>query len=69
MPFPFLSIIIALVIVGLIYWIITLIPLPPPFPKIIQVVLVVGLVLWLLSVFIPLLSGGSGFGHLAGPCR
>ena len=65
--FPFLQIIFVLIVAGLIYWVLTLIPLPAPFPKIIQVVVVVGVVLYLLSVFMPLLGAGS-MGHLAGPC-
>lgn len=67
--FPFLQIVVVLVVAGLIYWILTLIPLPPPFPRIIQVVVIVGVVLWLLSVFVPMLGGGASFGHLSGPCR
>ncbi len=69
MMFPFFQIIVVLIVCGLLYWIVTLIPLPPPFPRVIQVVVIVGLVLWLLSLFVPMLSGGVGFSHLPGPCR
>jgi hypothetical protein len=59
-------IIIALVVLGLLYWLLTLIPLPAPFPRIIQVVVIIIAVLYLLSVLLP--YAGVGWGG-AGPCR
>lgn len=44
------SILVALVVCGLIYYLITLLPLPAPFPMIIQVVVVIALILWILKV-------------------
>lgn len=44
------SILVTLVIAGLIYWLITLLPLPPPFPLIIQVVVIVALILYLVGL-------------------
>ena len=67
MPFLF-QIIVVLVVCGLLYWILTLIPLPPPFPQIIRVVVIVGVVLYLLSVLLPFAGMGYGF-HTTLPCR
>jgi hypothetical protein len=67
MPFLF-QIIVVLVVCGLLYWILTLIPLPAPFPQIIKVVVIVGVVLYLLSVLLPFAGMGAGF-HTLGPCR
>lgn len=65
----FFNVIVVLIVCGLLYWLLTLIPLPPPFPKVIQVVVIVGVVLYLLSVFLPYAGfGGPGF-HTLGPCR
>jgi hypothetical protein len=44
------SIIVTLIVAGLIYWLISLIPLPPPFPEIIRVVVILAVVLYLLSI-------------------
>ncbi len=46
---PFISIIIVLVVVGLIYWLVTTLPIPEPFMTIIKVVAVIGLIMWLLT--------------------
>jgi hypothetical protein len=67
MPFLF-QVIVVLVVAGLLYWIVTLIPLPPPFPQIIRVVVIVAVVLYLLSVLLPFAGMGGGF-HTLGPCR
>lgn len=37
-----------LVVGGLIYWMITLLPLPEPFPTVIRVVVIIAIVLFLL---------------------
>ena len=52
-------VIIVLIVLGLLYWLATLIPLPAPFPRIIQVVFVIIAALYLISVLLPL-SGMSG---------
>ena len=52
-------VIIVLIVLGLLYWLATLIPLPVPFPRIIQVVFVIIAALYLISVLLPL-SGMSG---------
>ena len=67
MPILF-NVIVVLIVCGLLYWILTLIPLPPPFPQIIRVVVIVAVVLYLLSVLLPLAGMGAGF-HTFGPCR
>lgn len=46
-----ISLIIALVILGLIYWAVSLIPLPEPFPAIIRVVFILIAVIYLLQAF------------------
>jgi hypothetical protein len=45
---------IELLVCGLIYWVVSLIPLPPPFGKIIQVIFVVIAVLLILAFLLPL---------------
>jgi hypothetical protein len=67
MPILF-NVIVVLIVCGLLYWILTLIPLPPPFPQIIRVVVIVAVVLYLLSVLLPFAGMGAGF-HTFGPCR
>ena len=46
----FFTLIVLLVVMGLVYWLVTLLPLPHPFPIIIQVVMVLFLIYWILSV-------------------
>ena len=61
-----LHVVIVLIVLGLLYWLATLLPLPAPFPRIIQVVFVIIAVLYMLSVLLPLAGmGWSG----PGPCR
>ena len=50
MLIPFIPIIEVLVIAGLIYWVITLLPLPEPFPTIIRVVVIIAVVVYLLRL-------------------
>lgn len=50
------NLIILLVVMGLIYWLVTLIPLPEPFPNIIRVLAIIACVLVVLGV----LFGGVG---------
>jgi len=46
------SIIVFLVVAGLVYYCITLLPLPAPFPMIIRVVFILLAILWLVN-FLP----------------
>ena len=46
---PLISIIIVLVVLGLVYYLITLLPIPDPFRTIIYVVIILALIIWLLS--------------------
>ena len=46
----FLNLILFIVILGLLWWLITLIPLPHPFPTVIQVLFVILAVLCVISV-------------------
>lgn len=45
-----INLLIALLICGVVYWIITLIPLPPPFQRIALVILLLIFLLWLLNM-------------------
>jgi hypothetical protein len=51
-----ISLLVAVIIVGLIVWLIRYLPLPPPFRTIATVIVVIILILWLLSSF-------TGWGH------
>ena len=44
-----IGLLVFLIIVGLIYWLITMIPLPPPFPMIIRIVMILIAIIWLAS--------------------
>ncbi len=44
-----ISLIIALVILGLIYWAVSLIPLPDPFPQIVKVIFIIIAVVYVLN--------------------
>lgn len=46
-----IELIIALVLIGLIYWAVSLIPLPEPFPLIIRVLFIIIAVIYLLNAF------------------
>ena len=56
MPIFFIQIVIALVIVGLILWVVQQIPMDPTIARIIRVVVIVFVVIWLLYV----LAGAAG---------
>jgi hypothetical protein len=58
------GILIALVILGLIYWLITMLPLPAPFKQIAMVIMIIIAILWLASM----VGGGDwlNFGHHSG---
>jgi hypothetical protein len=53
-----IHVVIVLIVLGLLYWLATLFPLPAPFPRIIQVVFVIIAVLYLLSVLLPMAGMG-----------
>lgn len=55
-----ISILIVCLIVGVIYWALSVLPLPPPVRMVVQVVLAIIVVIWLIS----LLSGGLPTGPL-----
>lgn len=46
-----ISLLIGLIVAGLIYYLVTLIPLPEPFPVIIKIVVILALILWVLQAF------------------
>jgi len=48
-----ITLLVVLLILGLIYWVITLIPLPPPFVLLAQVVMAIIFVLVLISFLLP----------------
>jgi hypothetical protein len=50
------SLLIACLIFGLIWWVVTLIPLPPPFANIVRAVIAIILVIWMISLLIPFSS-------------
>lgn len=55
---PVVPIIIALILVGLLLWVVEQIPLDPTIVRIIRVVVIVAVVVWILSLF----TGYTGFG-------
>ncbi len=54
-----LTLVIGLIVIGLIYYIITVIPLPDPIKQVATVVVVVIACLWLIYVLISLAGGGA----------
>jgi hypothetical protein len=44
-----IEILIVLIVCGLLYYLVTLLPLPAPFPMIIRVVVILILIIWLLG--------------------
>ena len=58
-----ITLIVWLVIIGLLYWLVSLIPLPHPFPVIIQVAFILLAVLAVLSAF-GIVGGGLGLPHV-----
>ena len=47
----FFTLIVLLIVMGLLYWLVTLLPLPEPFPVIIKVVVILLVIYVLLSTF------------------
>lgn len=46
------SLLVVLIIGGLAYWLVSMLPLPSPFPEVIRVVVIVALLIWLLRTFL-----------------
>lgn len=46
-----ISLIVFVVVLGLIYWLVSLIPLPDPFPTIVKVLFILIAVLYILQMF------------------
>lgn len=59
---PLLSIVVALVIVGLVLWVVSQIPMDATIARIIRVVVVVFVCLWLLNLLAPMIGTGPYFG-------
>lgn len=55
------TVLVMAIILGLIWWILTVLPLPAPIAQIIRVVVVVIFIVWLIYLLLPL--AGGGFGH------
>jgi hypothetical protein len=62
------TILVMCLIFGLIWWILSLIPLPAPFGQVARVVCAIIFVIWLLYLLLPF-AGFHGFGGPVGPCR
>ena len=58
------TILVMCIIFGLIWWIITIIPLPPPFAQVARVVCVVIFCIWLIYLLLPLAGGFGGHPYL-----
>lgn len=52
-----ISILIMVLVLGLVYYVFTLIPLPPPFGVIVQVLLAVIAVIWIIHVLLGVMPG------------
>ncbi len=59
-PAFLLQIIVVLIIVGLILWAVSQIPMDPAIAKIIRVIVIVCVVLWLLSILLGYSGAGIG---------
>ena len=68
-PALLLQVIVALVIVGLVLWVVSQIPMDPTIAKIIRVVVIVFVSIWLLYLVIGLLGGMPGPGPYPYPYR
>jgi hypothetical protein len=54
------TVLVMCIIFGLLWWIVSVIPLPPPFAQVARVVVVVIFCLWLIYLLLPM---AGGFGH------
>ena len=57
------TILVMCIIFGLIWWVITMIPLPAPFAQVARVVIAVIFIIWMIYLLLPLAGGGLDFGH------
>jgi hypothetical protein len=48
---PIISVLVVLIVIGVLLWCITLLPMDPTIAQIIRVLVLIATVLWLLSVF------------------
>ncbi len=48
-----ISLLIAIIVMGLMYWLITMLPLPQPFKQIATVILILICIVWLLGGYHP----------------
>jgi hypothetical protein len=46
-----ISLLIGVIVIGLLYWLVSLIPLPAPFPTVVKVIAIIILVLYVLQAF------------------
>jgi len=58
-----ITILVMCIIFGLIWWILSIIPLPAPFGQIARVVVVVIFCIYLIYLLLSLTGTGGGFGH------
>ena len=56
-----ITILIMCLVLGVIWWILTLIPLPAPFARIAQVVVALIFLIWLLYLLLPMANLGHPF--------
>jgi hypothetical protein len=59
-----MTVVIGLLVIGLLWWIIQMLPLPEPFGRIAQVVIVVIAVIWLIYVLMGLVGTTPRLGRL-----
>jgi hypothetical protein len=52
---------ITILVIGLLYWLITALPIPPPFKQIATVVVIIICIIWVLYMLLPLTAGGPHF--------
>jgi len=65
MVIPIFQIIIVMIVLGLVYCLCTLLPIPDPFKKLILIALIILAVVYLLSLILPM--GGVRIGSLLSP--
>jgi len=63
-----ITILVICLIFGLIWWVISLIPIPAPFGQVARVIVAVIFCIWLIYLLLPFAGIGGGM-HVAGPCR
>jgi low temperature requirement protein LtrA len=58
-PVFLIQIVVALIIVGLVLWVVSQIPMDATIARIIRVVVIVAVCIWLISLLVPLLGVGT----------